>query len=243
MPKTKNVWKQKFALKPGGAPRLEFFSEEGEWKNVSVRLDGKEIGKITNKAMLGQGVDFNLENGSILRIQLKMFFGHYFPELYIFINGKPVPGSAPKPGSASHTNKKFIEAYSAIFGTPFFNVMTLVTVLFSGFLISSLYSDTFFWYKNSTFVLINAIYLLIGGIIFTFLGFLVKAKSKIALICAVIFYGIDIILFLWNLYLWNSVKLYIDSRVVVGLMIMRIYFLITMWEGIKAIDDLKRSSL
>jgi hypothetical protein len=65
----KKIWRKRFALTQGGPPRLELFSEEGEWKNVSVRLDGKEIGMVSRKTLNKGHIEFNLENGSILRFQ------------------------------------------------------------------------------------------------------------------------------------------------------------------------------
>jgi hypothetical protein len=235
MSKTKNVWRQKFALKPGGALRLEILSQLG--KKASIRLDDKEIGKITDDdSELRQGIDFNLEDGSTLRVQLRTFIiGIGLDRLNIFINRNLVAVALhPYP------EHKLIEAYEHISGTPFFNVTVLVPWVFLGFISSSLQLDILFWYKNSTLVFINVIYLLTGGIFFASLGLLVKAKSKIALAFSIILYGIDIILFLWNLYLWSSTQININDGLAFMLVLVRVKFLIAMCPGFKAIDILKQ---
>jgi hypothetical protein len=227
MLKNKKVWKQKFSLRKGGAPRLEFFSEEGEWKNVSVRFDGKEVGKIANKKILHQGVDFNLEDGSKLSVKQKT--ANIFDiELDIRINGEPIPGSESDP------ERKLASASSVLFALAILNFINIVILLLQGF-------------GSIALVILGIVYISIYSI----LGFCVMSKSKIALKLALVLYIIDNILYVWNSLEAKSQQplsslldgsSQFDSQMLVGITMVRVSFWLTMYGGLKAINDLKRRS-
>jgi hypothetical protein len=244
----KKIWKQKFALKKGGAPRLELYSEEGEgkWKNVSVRIDGKEIGRIENRKQLNKGVDFHLEDGSILSFETQRNFKlNISGQPYILINRKPVPGSDAR--------GKFILAYSIIF---LIAVRTFWGNVLLDFLrIVSPTKDSGITPLDSSdpaHILAYSIVLLVFygvmSIVFAVLGFLVRSKSKIALWLAIILYGIDTIIdFISVVGLFGTTTASSPATSpgsylahYVFFVVVRIFLLIWMWQGLKAIDEIKK---
>src|SRR3989338_8646289 len=80
---------RKYALERGGIRKLEI-SWRILWKNITVRLDGKEIGSIANQKELIAGREFSLIDGSILKVKLIQGFA---PELQVTKNGQAIPGS------------------------------------------------------------------------------------------------------------------------------------------------------
>lgn len=242
----KKIWKQKFALKKGGAPRLELYSEDGEgkWKDVSVRIDGKEIGRI-NWEKLIRGVDFYLEDGSILSFTTQGNFKFSISgQPSILINRKPVPGSDAR--------VKFILAYSIIFliafqtfwGNVLFDILRIVSPTKESGVSPLNSSDPAHMLTNS--IAMIAVYGVIS-IALAVLGFLVKSKSKIALWLAIISYGIDtIITTIESVSKINSVSTASvygspDSPVrILVFMVFRVFLLIWMWQGLKAIDEIKK---
>jgi hypothetical protein len=191
--KEKKIWKQKFAFKQGGAPRLELYSNEGEgkWKNVSVRVDGKEIGRIENPRQVKRGVDFHLEDGSILSFKKNSGFRLGLSDQpCIFINGKLVPGS--------DAWRKFVGAYRSIFmiaslkiyGTALPFIMLASTEVKPNEI--GLAPPEF---SNKTeYMFILFFEGLIVSTIYIVLGFLVKAKSKTALMLSITLCLIEIFL-------------------------------------------------
>jgi hypothetical protein len=245
--KNKKIWKQKFALKKGGAPRLELYSEEGEgkWKNVSVRIDGKEIGRIENRKQLSRGVDFNLEDGSILSFKTQRNFKlNISGQPYILINRKPVPGSDAR--------GKFILAYSIIFliaiqtfwGNVLLDILRIVSPTKESGITPLDSSDPAHILAYS--IVMVAFYGVIS-IVFAVLGFLVRSKSKIALWLAIILYGIDTIIatveFVSKI---NSLSTAAVSSSpdspgsTLVRMVFHVFLLIWMWQGLKAIDEIKK---
>jgi hypothetical protein len=95
---------QIYALGPGLPLQLEVSWSVG-WRDGVVRFDGLEIGRLDggyDEIRLGRKL--SLPDGSALHVQLVRESGPlgYAEELHVYVNGKPVPGSAaiPIPGWA-----------------------------------------------------------------------------------------------------------------------------------------------
>lgn len=86
--------KQTYQLEPNGPARLEI-SWAAFWKNISVKLDGEEIGTFSSQADFQTGKRFDLPDGKKLTVRLtKSFFGS---DVQISYNGKPLPGTSAHP--------------------------------------------------------------------------------------------------------------------------------------------------
>jgi hypothetical protein len=73
----------KYPLEKGGPKRLEV-SWTGSWKDFTVRLDENILGTVADYEHLKAGQEFNLDDGSILKVQVK------FPGLRVLRNGQPL---------------------------------------------------------------------------------------------------------------------------------------------------------
>jgi hypothetical protein len=224
----KKIWKKKFALTHGGPPRLILFSEEGEWKNVSVRVDGKEIGIVSHDLLKKGHVEFNLENGSILKFQnpsvslIGVFFGAYNFNPEITIDGQVLYEYS--------TPAQFLKyAYGSIFLISGFGFLQLIFLI----LFQSVTAQSSSEFSNRAIVALSII------VVFLILGFMVYFRSKIALIIAIFLYGADCVLYLWNLVTQFNIQSF-DLRWTLGVISVRIVLLILMFGGFPAIDDLKR---
>jgi hypothetical protein len=91
---------QRYALEPNGAPRLEV-SWKWNFKDVVVKLDGIEVGRIATPAELKLGREFALVDGSTLRVQLNSQL--HTKELMLTRNGAPLPGSSTHPETVVKT--------------------------------------------------------------------------------------------------------------------------------------------
>jgi hypothetical protein len=110
------VTTKRFALEPGGAPRLEITWRYG-FKDVVIKIDGLEIGRVNDPGELKLGRDFALADGSTLRVQLVSKF--HSRELLVLRNGEPLPGSSSHPQTiqrAAYGILYTIAAFTAIFG-------------------------------------------------------------------------------------------------------------------------------
>jgi hypothetical protein len=238
MPKTNIVWKQKFALKLGGAPRLELYSEKAAWKNVSIRVDNKKIGNVDNLLRLKKGFDFHLEDGSVLRFEsghqgngFRLEIARYkYPR--ILINGNPIPGS--------DALKKLVRAYVAIFAIAafytFFLVLSLPRYIILLFTLSDPSLSSNYGIYEALRILTPQLLILIVWIsVNIFLGFLVKDKSKPALIFAIILNGINLLILGFVTVIDLS-----SSSLVIGLLLLCFHAIcwIRICEGLAAIKEL-----
>jgi hypothetical protein len=88
---------RKYSLKPGEPPRLVIrWTQRGRWwKDLTVRLDGAEVGTLATGKELQAGATFPLPDGSQLQVrQIQSLLG---VELQVLQDGRPVPGSATDP--------------------------------------------------------------------------------------------------------------------------------------------------
>lgn len=90
---------QSYALGPGLPKQLELSWSIG-WRDLVVRFDGLEVGRLDggyDEVRLGKKL--SLPSGSTLHVQLvreRGAFG-YVEELHVYVDGKPVAGSAAIP--------------------------------------------------------------------------------------------------------------------------------------------------
>ena len=99
--------KMNYALEKGQKPRLQISWKGLGWKNVTIKLDGMEIGKIPSKNELMEGWEFLLDKNTTLKVKLAKRFNSW--ELQVLVNGQPVPGSASDP------NRRLTIAYGMVF--------------------------------------------------------------------------------------------------------------------------------
>ena len=89
-----------FVFDAGGPPRLTL-SWGMFWKNLTVTVDGLQVGTIAESAALKAGQEFRLPDGSTLSIRLDQGFGK--ADLLVLRDGKPLPGSAGDPVTQANT--------------------------------------------------------------------------------------------------------------------------------------------
>lgn len=159
---------KEFALEPDGPKRLSV-SWSGNYKDVTVTLDGQVVGSFDDQKALKEGGTFDLADGSKLEVKLATLF--VFPELQVNRNGAPVPGS---PGDA---RVRHAGAYNMIFVIAGLNVVVGILVELTG--AGFLKGLGIGWPS------------VITGIIYAILGFFVKRESMVALGLAVGLFVLD----------------------------------------------------
>ena len=86
---------RKYVFERGGVERLEL-TWKGLFKEMSIALDGRQIGTIADQRELAAGKEFSLPDGSKLKVQLLVSIrninGHRLGELMIVLNGRKVQG-------------------------------------------------------------------------------------------------------------------------------------------------------
>lgn len=233
--------KVKYALERGGDKSLEI-SWKGRFTNTKVRLKGNLIGEIPNKKELMTGKIFQLPDETSLKVQLVK------SEFRVLQNDKPVPGSASDP----------ITRLGLSFGVIYF-IAGLNIVL--GF-ISLIFQVEFL--QTQGFGIISVAI----GFIFLVLGFFTQRRSRIALTAAFIIYGLDCALALFSLvpFLLSVMSMVAigfnidvhwelrrqageflqDNALFIGILtfaiMLRLIFLLRMWQGIGAINTLKKET-
>ncbi|MBL1176653.1 hypothetical protein [Pantanalinema sp. GBBB05] len=207
--------KRKFSLQEKGPKRLEL-SWGFSWKNMVIRLDGAEIGKIANQKDLKAGQEFALKDGSKLSVRLIQIQG-LFPDLEVLLNGKPVPNSATDP------KRQLANAYGSIY---FIAGGNLLIGIIGIALIATGSQNEFF---NITTVLV----FLLFGALYLLLGFLVWKRFSSALWVAIALFVLDTVLSLADA-VGSS-----NSRFPVGAIIFRTILLLLMIQGFGAIRSLK----
>jgi hypothetical protein len=205
--------KQQLALEPGGAKRLEI-SYGLNWKNVSIKLDGREIGVIPDQNTLKEGRTFKLDDGSDLSVQLTR--SALSTELRVLRNGKPLPGSASDPA------RKLATSYGVIF---FVGGLSAVI----GLLAEIGNVDFLRGFGAGWFTVII-------GVLFIGLGFLVRQRMLLALYAAIALYALDAILLVVTAV---SVP---GGRAPISGIALHVVFLIFMYQGVGAIQELDRQA-
>lgn len=202
--------KQSYALEPGGEKRLEMSWKRG-WKEISISLDGKQIGVIPDQKALMSGREMSLPDGSTLKVQLVS--KPWDAELQLLRNGQPLPGSGSDPAT------KFKTAYGMVYFVAGLNLLLgILAVLFD------------IEFLQGIGISLGSI---IFGVIFLVLGFFTQRKSTIALILAVVIFAIDGI----TGFVMSASQ---GSSLSASGLVARIFFIIPMIRGVKAIKELKQ---
>ena len=201
----------KYALEKGGAKRLEI-SWKGNWKEITIRLDGEVIGTISDIENLKAGQEFALEDGSTLKVWLSR--GLVFPRLQIYKNDWPVHTQGFKPAQL------LSYVYKLIF---FFGGANLAIGL----------SGTLFHTTLGNLPPAGLLSVILGGL-FLVLGFLVMRRSMIALVIAAGILALDMVL---TIFFPPNLPRF---ALVIGI-VFRILILLVMVQGFGAIKALKQS--
>ena len=202
--------KQSYALEPNGPKRLQI-SWGAFWKNITITLDGSTIGTIPDQKALRQGSTFPLPDGSTLSVQLLQSLAG--AELRVLRDGKPLPGSASDPES------RLKVAAGVIFFIVGLNILLGLIAVF--FQVDFLLQLGLGWFS------------VIFGLVFLFLGIFTQRRSQVALIIAIVLFGLDGLLGIVGAVMAG----YAPS--IPGLF-MRILLLIPMIQGVSAIKQLKQ---
>ena len=205
--------KQQLALEPGGAKRLEI-SWGMNFKNVSVKLDSREIGVIPDQKALKEGRTFTLDDGSNLQVQLVR--SAMSQDLQVLRNGKPLPGSASDP------SKKLANSYGVIFFVGGLSVV--IGLLAEVGKVAFLQAFGAGWFT------------VIVGVIFIGLGFLVRQRVLLALYAAIALYALDAILLVVTAV---SVP---GGRAPISGIVLHVLFLLLMFQGVGALQELNRQA-
>lgn len=202
---------QQYALEPNGPKRL-ILSWNMFWKNLVVSYDGVVLGSVPSKKELTSGQSFALPDGSAVQVQLVSGFGS--TELRLTRNGQPLPGSAADPISRLNT------AVGTVFFIAGLNIILgLVAEVFQVSLLQQLGLG------------ISSI---IFGLIFLVLGWFVKRHSLIALFLAI------------GLFIVDGLLGFVLAAAAGGNpgnagLVMRVFLIIGMLQGVPALRQLKRS--
>lgn len=195
-------------LERGGKDRLEV-AWKGQWKNTTVTLDDAVLGTFADAHELKEGKAFVLNDGTTLHFQLVKNVVN--SELKILRDGEPLPGSASDPFT------RYKLAYGILFGIAILNiVLGLLSVLCqSEFL------------QNLGIGFSSILY----GVGFIILGYFTKRRSAIALILAIVIFISDSLM---TIVLWVVSGTLPNTAGIIG----RIFLLIPMIQGVKAIREL-----
>ncbi len=203
--------KQTFALEPNGPKRLEI-SWRGYWKDLQISLDGSPVGTIPNQQALREGREFQLADGSTLKLQLVRSFTAV--EFHITRNGQPLPASVGHP--ASKLKNAFIMLYiiaglNIILGA----VSQIIGIEYLTRLGIGVFSIVF-------------------GAVFVLLAFLVPRKILAALIIAIIILAADGIL--------GFILAFTEGiQPSVGGILFRVILMLPLFPAINAIRELKQA--
>jgi hypothetical protein len=205
--------KQSYALEQGGPKRLEV-SWKGLYKETTITLDGMQLGMVLDQKALYAGQEYRLMDDSLLKVQLVSGIGG--TELRATRNGIPLPGSASNPESRVKT------ATGIIFFIAGLNLLLgIIALITQSELLANLGIG---WYS-----------LVFGGF-FLVMGFLVRKRSKVALILSIVIFSLDALIGIIG-----SVALG-GSPAIAGL-IVRVLLIIPMVQGVGAITALKKASV
>jgi len=165
------VQKLTYALEPGGPKRLEV-SWSAMWKDFTVKVDDRVVGRASGPKELREGKKFRLKDGSSLSVRLVNKLSG--AELAILRDGQPLPGTSADPAT------RLKNAYGIVFFISALNtVLGMASVLF----------PAPFWQTVGI-----GVPSIVFGLVFLVLGLLVKRKSQVALWIAVAVFALDGIL-------------------------------------------------
>lgn len=204
--------KQSWLLEPGGPKRLEI-QWKGQYKDTTITLDGVLLGTVLNQQLLKAGQEFQLGDGSLLKLQLVSNLAGTI--LRVTRNGIPLPWSALNPETKVNT------AAGIIFFVAGLNlVLGVIGLLTQSEFLATLGIG---WYS------------IIFGAFFLVMGLLVKNRSMVALILSIVVFSLDALLGVIG-----SVAM--GGSAAVGGFVFRVFLIIPMVQGVGAITALKKPS-
>lgn len=204
---------KRFALTEGGPKNLEV-SWKGSWKNLTVKLADQTVLTVASAKELKDGRSVTLATGQELSVILKPVL--IVPELQLTLDGEPVPGSAGDPKARLKT------AYGIIFFVAGFSgLIGLVAELGK---VQFLLQIGFGWSG------------IITGAIFGILGYFVMRRSLVALIIAIVLFAVD------GIFTFSAAASQTGTPPI-GAVLVRVFLLIGMIQGVPAIKQLKQREL
>lgn len=200
--------KREFALEEGSERRVQL-EWRGLWKDFTVSLDGRELGRMNGQKELENGDIYPLEDGTVLEVKLTTGFT---TELKVTRDGEPLPGTDGDP------REQVDQAAAVVLFIAGLNlVLGLVAELGQ---VGLLLDNGVGW---SSVVL---------GVVFLGLGLWARKGSKVALILAIALFAIDGALGLYF-------TLEAGTNPGTGGVLMRVFLLIAMGKGVMAMDKAK----
>jgi hypothetical protein len=198
-----------YALERGGPERLQIYWR-GQWKNVRVYLDGREIGTVSGSKELRHGREFPLGDGSMLRVQY--VDGFFSPELRLLRDGQPLPGSESDP-------------------TERLRMAAALVYLIAGLnLLLGLAAELYGWERLRRYGF-SSTSVVFGGV-FLVLGFSVWRRSLQAMKAAIGLFVLDSVAML----ILTAVQ---SGRLPVGVLLIRLFLFARMLPGVGAIRELR----
>ena len=169
--------KQDYAFEPNGPRRLEI-SWGMFWKNIIIRLDGKELDTFAGQNEFRQGKEYKLDDGSVLSIRLvNSLMGQ---DMQVTRNGKPLPGTMQDP--ATRIRSSFVLLYFVGGWKILFGILGLAMNGVDFNVVSRNFIDIFV------------------GLVFILLATLVRRRSMIALIAGIALFAGDALYTAYTLY-------------------------------------------
>lgn len=229
--------KATYALERGGGDALEI-SYRYYFHNIEVRLNGNLIGTIPDKKKLDEGQIFQLPDGTALSVQLVKTWLSSSGQLRVLRNGKPLSEGPSSTLAGSVFFIYFIAFLNIVLGC-IASILQVELLQALGF----------------------GIFSIIMGVMFLVLGFFTQRRFLIALIIALIIWGLDSALAFLNsvqplldgsnsvaTLISNSEQLVIGDILVsmvllIAILILRVAFLIVIGKGVGAINKLKKGTL
>lgn len=201
--------KQEFAFEQNGPKRLEI-SWGMFWKNITLRLDGKELDSIATQMEFRQGKEYRLPDGTTLNVKLaNSMLGQ---DIQVTRNGKPLPGSAQHPEArirASYTLLYFIGGWKILFG--------ILGVFVNGLVLTQFNFETIS---------------LLLGVVFIFLASMVRKRSLPALIAGILLFAADAIYGAYAIY-------QAGNQPNVFTLVIDVFLVYYLYQGVKAIQKEK----
>ena len=161
----------KYSLEPGGEQRL-VITHSWFFKNIKIKVDGEEIGKIAKLKLDQKEYFFILNDGYKLEIRLVKV--HNFPpivQLEVLLNNQPVPGSPTDP------HQQVLEACKAIDLLIKINLLIIAWLFFIVY-IAIRRTDV----EEFVLTILSILIILLFGVIITFfINSKIKKLSKTAL--------------------------------------------------------------
>ncbi len=182
------------------------------WKNLKVIYQDELVGEIGTKKALIEGQEFQLPDNRKINVKLK---GSFMPQLEVLADGAPVNGSATDPEAIISQIYKL----SLVLGVLNFG-LGLIAV---------------FWPADFLLRLGMGVESMISGVIITGLAYGIKKRSMAALIGSIAFWVLD-----YGLSIYFAAQETGSANPSSGL-IMRLVIVYSLYRGIGALKQLKRS--